>query len=146
MRQMSLPSSSTAAPASTTPQPTQQAIPDAPQSAYIASASALFSASSPDAYFSSWNADTGTSAHMTFNRHWIRNMTLHRIPIRLADGSMVHSEGIGSVQFIPVVHGQEMVPLEFTNVLYVPSLSSNLFSVLFSWSPSIHAGRAIQGW
>ena len=53
MRQMSLPSSSTAAPASTTPQPTPQAIPDAPQSTYIASASALSSASSPDAHFSS---------------------------------------------------------------------------------------------
>ena len=77
MRQMSLPLSSTAAPASTTPQPTPQAIPDAPQSAYIASASALFSASSPDSHFSSWNADSGASAHMTFNRHWMRNMTPH---------------------------------------------------------------------
>src|SRR5947208_3260978 len=37
MRQISLPSSSTAAPASITPQPTTQAVPDAPQSAYIAS-------------------------------------------------------------------------------------------------------------
>ena len=118
-------------PASTTSQPTPQAVPDAPQSAYIASASALFSASSPDAHFSSWNADTGASAHMTFNRHWMRNMTPHRIPIRLADGSMVYSEGIGTVRFTPVVNGQEVAPLEFTNVLYVPTLSSNLFSVLY---------------
>jgi len=131
MRQMSLPSSSTAAPASTTPQPTPQPIPGAPQSAYIASASALFSALSSDSHTSSWNADTGASAHMTFNRHWMRNMTPHRIPIRLADGSVVYSEGIGTVQFNPVVHGQEMAKLEFTNVLYVPSLSSNLFSVLY---------------
>ena len=58
-------------------------------------------------------------------------MTPHRIPIRLADGSVVYSEGIGTVQFSPVVHGQEMAKLEFTNVLYVPSLSSNLFSVLY---------------
>ena len=55
-------------------------------------------------------------------------MTAHRIPICLADGSVVYSEEIGTVQFTPVVNGQEMVPLEFTNVLYVPSLSSNLFS------------------
>ena len=48
------------------------------------------------------------------------------IPICLADGSVVYSEGVGTVQFSPVVHGQEMVKLEFTNVLYVPSLSSNL--------------------
>ena len=106
--QMSLPLSSTAAPASTTPQPTPQAIPDAPQSAYIALASALFSALSPDSHFSSWNADSGTSAHMTFNWHWMCNMTPHCIPIRLADGSVVYSEGIGTVQFSPVVHGQEM--------------------------------------
>ena len=130
MRQHSLPLSSTATPASLTSQSTQPA-PNPPQSASIASASALFSAASPDAHFSSWNADTGASAHMTFNRHWMRNMTPHRIPIRLADGSMVYSEGIGTVQFSPVVNGQEMAILEFTNVLYVPSLSSNLFSVLY---------------
>ena len=44
---------------------------------------------------------------------------------------MLYSEGIGSVRFIPVVDGQEKVPLEFTNVLYVLSLSTNLFSVLY---------------
>ena len=58
-------------------------------------------------------------------------MTLHRIPIRLADGSMVYSEGIGMVQFTPVVNGQEVAPLEFTNVPYVPTLSSDLFSVVY---------------
>ena len=127
MRQMPSHSSSSAASASTISQST----PDAPQSASIASASALFSTASPDAHISSWNADTGTSAHMTFNRHWIHHMMPHRIPIRLADGSVVYSEGIGTVQFAPVVNGQEMAPLEFTNVLDVPSLSSNLFSVLY---------------
>ena len=35
------------------------------------------------------------------------------------------------MQFTAVVHGRSMVPLEFTNVLYVPTLSSNLLSVLF---------------
>ena len=127
MRQMSPPSSSTAAPASTSTQPA----PDAPQSASIAlSASALFSTSNPDSH-TSWNADTGASAHMTFNRHWMRNLSPHRIPIKLADGSVLYSEGIGTVRFNPVVRGQEMASLEFTNVLYVPSLSSNLFSVLY---------------
>ena len=44
---------------------------------------------------------------------------------------MVHSEGgVGSLQSC-VVNGQEMAPLEFTNVLYVPALCSNLFSVLY---------------
>ena len=43
---------------------------------------------------------------------------------------MVYSEGVGLVHFNPVVNGQEMAPLELTNVLYVPALCSNLFSVL----------------
>ena len=61
----------------------------------------------------------------------MRHMKPYCIPIHLADGSVLHSEGIGSVRFIPVIGGQEMAPLEFTNVLYVPSLSTNLFSVLY---------------
>jgi hypothetical protein len=44
---------------------------------------------------------------------------------------MLYSKGIGMVQFNPVVRGKERAPLEFTNVQYVPSLSSNLFSVLY---------------
>ena len=35
------------------------------------------------------------------------------------------------MQFIPEVNGHKMAPLEFTNIIYVPSLSTNLFSVLY---------------
>ena len=68
---------------------------------------------------------------MTFNHHWMRNLRPHCIEITLADGSVVYSEGVGLVRFNPVVEGQEMVPLEFMNVLYVPALCNNLFSVLY---------------
>ena len=34
---------------------------------------------------------------MTFNCHWIHHMMPHHIPICLADGSVVYSEGIGTV-------------------------------------------------
>ena len=130
MHQISSPSPSTAAIASTMSQASPQPSSNAPQSTFIASASALSSVIQSESH-SSWNADTGASAHMTFNRHWMHHMTPHRIPIRLADGSVVYSEGIGSVRFIPVMEGHEMRPLEFSNVLYVPSLSTNLFSVLY---------------
>jgi hypothetical protein len=135
MRQHSLPSSSTASPASTS----SQSPSDTPQSASAASASALSSSSFQHDSHTSWNADTGASAHMTCHRHWMRNLKSHSIQIRLADGSVVYSEGVGSVRFNrvglvcfnPVVNGQEMAPLEFSNVLYVPALCSNLFSVLY---------------
>ena len=68
---------------------------------------------------------------MTFNRHWICNLKPYQVQIRLADGSVVYFEGVGSVHFNPVVNGQEMPPLQFSNVLYVPALSTNLFSVLY---------------
>ena len=58
-------------------------------------------------------------------------MTPHHILICLADGLMIHSEVIGSMQLTVVVHGQSIILLEFTNVLYVPILSSNLLSVLY---------------
>ena len=109
MRQISVSSPATAAPASISSQNALQAVLEAPQSTSIASASAHFSATPSDAHISSWIADTGASAHMTFNRHWMRNMRPHRIPICLTDGSVIHSEGIGSVQFTAVVHGQEML-------------------------------------
>src|ERR1700677_3239009 len=68
---------------------------------------------------------------MTCHHHWMRNLKPHCVQIKLADGSVVYFEGVGSVHFNPVVNGQEMAPLEFTNVLYVPALCSNLFSVLY---------------
>jgi hypothetical protein len=48
---------------------------------------------------------------MTYNRHWMRNLKPHRVQIRLADGSVVYSEGVGSVWFNLVINGQEMPPL-----------------------------------
>ena len=152
MSQIASPSSSTASLVSTISQATSQSTPSTPQSANITTASALSSVI-PSQSHSSWNVDTGASAHMTFNRHWMCHMTPYCIPICLADGSVLYSEGIGSVRFIPEVNGCQMAPLEFTNVLYVPSLSTNLFSVLYltiivislsqlSWTPFISSEMA----
>ncbi|EKM73241.1 hypothetical protein AGABI1DRAFT_135261 [Agaricus bisporus var. burnettii JB137-S8] len=56
---------------------------------------------------------------------------MHRIPIRLADNSTVYSAGVGSVVFQPVVNGKETRAVEFTRVLHVPDLRSNLLSCLY---------------
>ena len=93
------------------------------------SAHSLFSAVDSPSY-SMWNADTGASNHMTPHRHWIRNFTPCRIEIKLADGSSIYSQGRGTVLFEPIIDGQVWHPVEFSDVLYVPDLRSNLFSVL----------------
>ena len=61
-------------------------------------------------------------------------VTGHWIQIRLADGSVVFSERVGSVHFNPVVNGQEMAPLEVTNVFYV-LLYAVIYFLCYSHSP-----------
>jgi hypothetical protein len=69
IHQIPLSPSLTASPASITTQSTSQAVSNAPQSASITLASALFSNATSDTHISSWVADTGASAHMMFSRH-----------------------------------------------------------------------------
>jgi len=79
-----------------------------------------------------WNADTGASSTMTPNRHWMHNYTPYCIPIRLADDTIVYSAGIGSVLFLPEVEGKKSDKIvEFTRVLHVPQLGTNLLAVLY---------------
>jgi hypothetical protein len=54
-----------------------------------------------------WLADTGATSHMTPHRHWFKTYAPHKIPIHLADNSVVYSAGIGSVVFQPAVNGKE---------------------------------------
>ena len=69
---------------------------------------------------------------MTPHRHWVRNYSPLRIPIRLADNSIVYSSGVGTVVFNPVMmDGKPSQPVEFTRVLHVPSLQNNLLSCLY---------------
>lgn len=78
-----------------------------------------------------WNADTGATSHMTPHRHWFHIYEPLRVPIKLADNTIVYSAGVGNVTFTPVVNGKEIRPVEFTRVLHVPNLRNNLLSVLF---------------
>ena len=77
-----------------------------------------------------WAADTGASSHMTPHRHWFKKYTPYKIPIRLADGKLIMSSGIGTIVFEPKgVTGVNSI--EFEHVLHVPELQSNLLSVLY---------------
>ena len=51
--------------------------------------------------------------------------------MRLADDKVVYSVGKGSVLFRPCISNQPARLLEFHDVLHVPSLRSNLLSVLY---------------
>ena len=79
-----------------------------------------------------WLADTGATSHMTPHRHWFTTYQPHRVGIRLADHKVIYSTGCGSVRFQPVINGKpQRLFVEFHDVLHVPSLRSNLLSVLY---------------
>jgi len=63
---------------------------------------------------------------MTPHCHWFQSYLPHRVPIQLADNSVIYSAGKGSVEFQHVKDGVNMRPIVFHDVLHVPKLSSNL--------------------
>ncbi|KAG8869635.1 hypothetical protein FRB97_000919 [Tulasnella sp. 331] len=69
-----------------------------------------------------WNTDTGATSSMTPHLHWIRNLTLCRIPVHIANDEVVYAEGRGDVLFQPIVDGEKAPPVLFSRVLYVPAL------------------------
>lgn len=104
-------------------------------SANLASSQASPSPSQSQLNAHFWNTDTGATAHMTPHRQWFTDYRPHRVRIQLADsrdeGHCIYSHGIGSISFIPELKGiVSPQPVIFTDVLHVPELANNLFSVL----------------
>ena len=78
---------------------------------------------------SDWCVDSGCSSHMTPHRNWFDSYTPHVVPILIANGTIIHSAGIGSVTFKPVVKGQPVRPVVLHNALHVPALSVSIRKV-----------------
>lgn len=78
----------------------------------------------------SWNTDSGATSHMTPHRNWIRNYVHCRTAVLLANNHVVWAKGKGDVFFNPTINGQPSETVTFKDVLYVPALQNNLFSIL----------------
>jgi hypothetical protein len=73
--------------------------------------------------------DSGATSHMNPHREWFLDYTPTRIPVRLADDSIIYSAGKGSMVFCPTIEGKATPPVIITDVLHVPHLANNLISV-----------------
>ena len=93
-------------------------------------AASTHSSSSNTSVSDFWNADTGATSHMTPRRNWFKDYHPSQILIHVANHAVVRAAGIGLVEFLPVKQGLVLRPVVFTNVLHVPALTENLFSVL----------------
>ncbi|PBK58195.1 hypothetical protein ARMSODRAFT_900707, partial [Armillaria solidipes] len=65
---------------------------------------------------------------MTPHRHWFNVYSPHVVPIRLADNTVIYSEGIGTVVLEPEVEGEKSTVVELLDTLHVPALRNNLLS------------------
>ena len=75
---------------------------------------------------------------MTPHRHWLRNYTPKRVPIKLADNTVVYSAGVGSVVFHPNLEGKKGRAVEFSNlsldlVDHHCSSPPSIITTLHSW-------------
>jgi transposase InsO family protein len=78
-----------------------------------------------------WIIDSGATSHMTAHRNWFSEyMALQpdTVTVKVANGKLVDAVGIGNVKLTTQTK-RGTVSLELQNVLYVPELQANLYSV-----------------
>lgn len=73
--------------------------------------------------------DSGASEHMTYNKELLINFRKIDKYVIVGDGEKLKVEGIGDIEF-EAYNGNEYIPSVMYNVLYVPKLYSNLFSLV----------------
>ena len=78
-----------------------------------------------------WIIDSGASRHMTFEKNVLQQYKEFKAPepVGLGDGRNVEALGVGSVKVTTQLHHGENVSCWISDVLYVPKLATNLFSV-----------------
>ena len=78
-----------------------------------------------------WIIDSGASRHMTFQRNMLYRFKKFNTPefVGLGDGHTVEAIGTGDVKIVSQLPRNRKVIVWMTNVLYVPQLTGNLFSV-----------------
>lgn len=77
-----------------------------------------------------WYIDNGATSHVTNRRDAFRTFELKDgIEIRTANGESARATGSGTIDIETLVNGK-WIPKTLTNVLYVPQIAKNLFSVL----------------
>ena len=89
-----------------------------------------------------WLIDSGASSHMTKEKHVLINFQEFEDPenVALGDGRVVKALGSGRVQMNMLFPGTEAKKAVLHDVLYVPKLTCNLFSV----RAAVAKGNAVE--
>lgn len=78
----------------------------------------------------SWYQDCGASQHMTSHREWFVQLVEldEPIPIVIGDSTRLDGVAVGNIE-MEAFDGQKWYPVVLEDVIYVPNLNFNLFSV-----------------
>lgn len=78
----------------------------------------------------SWYQDCGASQHMTSHREWFVQLVEldEPIPIVIGDATRLDGVAVGNIE-MEAFDGQKWYPVVLEDVIYVPNLNFNLFSV-----------------
>ncbi|KAF2889846.1 hypothetical protein ILUMI_16327 [Ignelater luminosus] len=77
-----------------------------------------------------WIADSGASEHLSHQKEWFENYYEFDKPteIKIGNGSVINAHGKGKISLI-AFDGQDYILTELNDVLYVPDIKFNLFSI-----------------
>lgn len=77
-----------------------------------------------------WLIDSGASDHMTHRKEWFCEYTEFKVPVyvKIGNGEQIEALGKGNIKIETSVDNKR-IPGVLTNVLFVPCLNQNLFSV-----------------
>ncbi len=78
---------------------------------------------------SAWILDSGATQHMCCNRRAFKSLVQGQSTVFLGDGQSLQALGRGTVKLSLDASDGTVNPVEVQNVLYVPSLSTNLLSI-----------------
>ena len=94
----------------------------------------------------SWFGDTGAFMHMTHHTEWFDKVLPADVTVTIPDGTKHQASGIGSIA-VETHNGVDWEPHVLTDVLLVPALTYNLFSISASMKKGCElAGRGNEIW
>lgn len=77
---------------------------------------------------SCWYLDSGATDHMTGHQEWFESITEIDRSVKIGDGSLLKATGVGDI-YVLVNVNSKWTPTVLKNVMLVPELKINLFSV-----------------
>src|SRR5262249_30069268 len=77
-----------------------------------------------------WIVDSSATDHLSHRKDWmLEYKEIDPVDITTSDGSKVQAIGIGKVELLMKVGNKKYMPCYIHEVLYVPNLGRNLFSI-----------------